>query len=216
METGSLSELIVHLSTEMPLHHFVMVSLIPLMMILGFLFTNQINLKEELRLMSITDELTGLYNRRGFFTLAEQQLKIAKRLNRETLLLSADVDNLKKINDTLGHKEGDLALIATANILRESFRQSDIIARIGGDEFAILQIEKHDTDANILTARLQRNSEIHNTKRDLHNKLSISIGTIRFAPEDTCSIEELLIKADKLMYKHKRSKQKSQTNSFSK
>jgi diguanylate cyclase (GGDEF)-like protein len=216
METGSLSELIVHLSTEMPLHHIVMISLIPLMMILGFLFTNQINLKEELRLMSITDELTGLYNRRGFFTLAEQQLKIAKRLNRETLLLSADVDNLKKINDTLGHKEGDLALIATANILRESFRQSDIIARIGGDEFAILQIEKHDTDANILIARLQRNSEIHNTNRDLHNKLSISIGTIRFAPEDTCSIEELLIKADKLMYKHKRSKQKSKTNSFSK
>lgn len=214
METGSFSDLIVHLRTEMPLHHFVMISLIPLMMILAFLFTKQINLKEQLRILSVTDELTGLYNRRGFFTVAEQQLKMAQRLNRETLLISVDVDELKKINDILGHKEGDSALISTANILRQTFRQSDVIARIGGDEFVILQMEQNDTDSDKVTARLEKNIEIHNKKRNLDNKLSISIGTISFEPKDKYSIEELLVKADKSMYKHKMNKHKSSTGSF--
>ncbi len=164
-------------------------------------------MEEKLYTLSITDELTGLYNRRGFFALAQQQLKMAKRLNREALLLSADMDNLKETNDTLGHKEGDLALIDTANILRESFRESDIIARIGGDEFVVLQIENIDADSNMLTNRLQNNFEIHNTNR--YTKLSISIGIIRCKPECPYSIEELLIEADELMYKHKSNKQKS-------
>jgi len=171
--------------------------------------TERKRMEEKLYALSITDELTGLYNRRGFFALAEQQLKMAKRLKREALLLSADIDNLKDINDTLGHKEGDLALIDTANILRECFRESDIIARIGGDEFVVLQIEKIDADSNMLTNRLQNNLEIHNTNRNSNNKLSISIGIIRCEPDCPYSIEELLIEADKLMYKHKRNKQKS-------
>ena len=95
IETGSFSNLIVHLSTELPLHHFIMILLIPVMMILGYSFTKNYNLREKLRVMSLTDELTGLYNRRGFFALAEQQLKIAKRQKREALLLSADMDDLK-------------------------------------------------------------------------------------------------------------------------
>jgi len=208
-ETGSYSKLIAHLSTEIPLHASIMILLIPLMMILGYLFTKNYTLREKLRVVSMTDELTGLYNRRGFFPLAEQQLKIAKRLNREALLLSADMDNLKNINDTLGHKEGDLALIDTATILRESFRESDIIARIGGDEFVVLQIEEIDADSNMITNRLQNNLEIHNTNRNSNNKLSISVGTIRCEPGCPYSVEELLIEADKLMYKHKRNKQKS-------
>jgi len=208
-ETGSFSNLIVHLSTELPVHHFIMILLIPFMMLMGYLFTKNYTLREKLRVVSMTDELTGLYNRRGFFPLAEQQLKIAKRLNREALLLSADMDNLKNINDTLGHKEGDLALIDTATILRESFRESDIIARIGGDEFVVLQIEEIDADSNMITNRLQNNLEIHNTNRNSNNKLSISVGTIRCEPECPYSVEELLIEADKLMYKHKRNKQKS-------
>jgi diguanylate cyclase (GGDEF)-like protein len=168
--------------------------------------TERYRMDEKLYTLSITDELTGLYNRRGFFALAEQQLKMSKRLKRDALLLSADMDNLKEINDTLGHKEGDLALIDTANILRESFRESDIIARIGGDEFVVLQIENIDVDSNMLTNRLQNNLEIHNTSRN--KKLSVSIGIIRCEPECPYSIEELLIEADKLMYKQKRNKQK--------
>jgi diguanylate cyclase (GGDEF)-like protein len=205
-ETGSFSGLLMHLSMEIPLHHIVMISLIPLMMIIGYLYIKQIALREKLRSISITDELTGLYNRRGFFAMAEQQLKIAKRMNKATLLLSADMDNLKEINDTLGHKEGDVALIDTANILRKSFRESDIIARIGGDEFVVLQIEKADANANTMTNRLQNNLAIYNTNRN--KKLSISAGTFYCEPEFCYSIEELLIEADKLMYRHKKNKQK--------
>ena len=91
--------------------------------------------QEKYRTLSLYDELTQLHNRRGFDVLAEQQLKIANRTRNRTLLLFADVDNMKLINDNFGHQEGDKALIDTANILKKSTRKSDIIARIGGDEF---------------------------------------------------------------------------------
>jgi diguanylate cyclase (GGDEF)-like protein len=209
VETGSFSNLMVHLSAEMPLHHVVMMMVIPLMMILGFLFIRQGNLKEKMRVMSITDELTGLHNRRGFFTLAYQQLKIAKRLNRETLLLSADMDNLKEINDTLGHKEGDRALIDTASILRKTFRESDIIARIGGDEFMVLQIESNDGGSGMVTDRLKKNLEIHNAKNEKNFNLSLSVGTVYYDPEVHHSLDELLVCVDKLMYEQKKHKKKS-------
>jgi len=209
VETGSFSNLIVHLSTEMPLHHFIMIMLIPLMMILGFLFIRQGNLKEKMRVMSITDELTGLHNRRGFFTLAYQQLKIAKRLNRDTLLLSADMDNLKEINDTLGHKAGDRALIDTASILKKTFRESDITARIGGDEFMVLQIESNDGGSGMVTDRLKKNLEIHNAKNEKNFNLSLSVGTVYYDPEVHHSLDELLVCVDKLMYEQKKHKKKS-------
>ncbi|HDK16724.1 MAG TPA: PAS domain S-box protein, partial [Nitrospirae bacterium] len=89
-------------------------------------FTKRHKLEEELRSLSLTDELTGLYNRRGFLTLSSQQLKIANRLNKGVLMLYADLDGMKWINDKFGHKEGDRALIETANILKQVFRESDI------------------------------------------------------------------------------------------
>jgi diguanylate cyclase (GGDEF)-like protein len=89
----------------------------------------------------LTDELTGLYNRRGFFVSAQQQLKLANRYNKGIFIFSADLDDLKIINDNFGHKTGDSALVETANILKKTFRESDIIARIGGDEFVILGME---------------------------------------------------------------------------
>lgn len=96
---------------------------------------------ERLHTISLHDDLTGLYNRRGFFTLAEHLLKLAKRQQEGLFMLYADLDDLKKINDTLGHQKGDWALIDTANLLKETFRESDIIARIGGDEFVVMPIE---------------------------------------------------------------------------
>ncbi len=96
---------------------------------------------EELRNLSLTDELTGLHNRRGFITLSQQQIRQAKRTKKEMLLLFVDLDGLKKINDGFGHSEGDRALFAVAALLRETFRDSDIVARIGGDEFAVLAME---------------------------------------------------------------------------
>lgn len=125
-------------------------------------------LEERLHILSLTDELTGLYNRRGFFTLAEQQLKIANRLKKGPVLLSIDLDDLKWINDTFGHVEGDRALKETAHILRESFRDSDVMARIGGDEFVVLQLVDEDSGAaETLTERLQNNLEVFNAKRSV-------------------------------------------------
>ncbi len=154
----------------------------------------------------VTDELTGIYNRRGFLTVAEQHLKMARRLKKGTLLLSADLDNMKIINDTLGHKEGDLALINIANILKNSFRESDVIGRIGGDEFVVFQIENNESTPKILTERLQKNLELHNEKKDSNHKLSISIGLVRYGSDCTYSLDEMMTDADKLMYEQKMQK----------
>jgi len=160
----------------------------------------------KLQSLSLTDELTGILNRRGFFTLADHQLKLAKRQKQEILLLYADVDNLKKINDTLGHKEGDSALSEVANILKVTYRDSDIIARIGGDEFAVLPVGTSKDKISIITARLQNNLDSYNAKSDSIYKLSLSVGVAAYNPEFIYSIDELLSEADKLMYERKRDK----------
>jgi two-component system cell cycle response regulator len=166
-------------------------------------------LQVELRAMSLVDELTGLYNRRGFLILAQQQLKLAQRIGKEMLLLFADLDNMKQINDTLGHQEGDKALIKIAYILRDTYRKSDIIARIGGDEFVVLAIEASEDKAEILISRLQKNLNNYNTQENLHYKLSISVGISVYDPKSSCSIDELIARADVLMYEQKRNKHKS-------
>jgi diguanylate cyclase (GGDEF)-like protein len=165
--------------------------------------------KEKLRSLSLKDELTGLLNRRGFVALAEQQFKVARRLNKNLVLHSSDMDNLKWINDTLGHREGDAAITVMAETLKKSFRQSDIIARIGGDEFVMLQLEEIDGDSNTSIERLQNNLDLFNAQGNRGYKILISTGTISCEPRCQYSIAELLAKADELMYKNKRSKQKS-------
>lgn len=164
-------------------------------------------MEEELRNLSLVDELTGLHNRRGFLTFAEQHIKIATRMKRELFLFFADLDNMKWINDTLGHSEGDRALIDIAHILKETFRETDIIARMGGDEFAILAIESSKDEA-ILT-RLQDKINSYNAKGGRRYKLSISIGVVCYRPESPCSVYELLSQADKLMYEQKQRKKKN-------
>ncbi|MBI3537269.1 MAG: diguanylate cyclase response regulator [Chloroflexi bacterium] len=163
-------------------------------------------LLEELRAASQFDELTGLSNRRGFLALGRQQLKIAKRVKKQMLLFFADLDNMKWINDSLGHHEGDLALNEMTQILRETFRDSDILARIGGDEFVILAGEAPGTSAETLAFRLQHNLENHNAKPDRPYLLTASVGVAHYDPEQPGSIEELLARADALMYGQKRSK----------
>jgi len=166
-------------------------------------FTRRHQMEEELRAMSLTDELTGLYNRRGFLTLAEQQLKISSRLKKGVLILYADLDGLKKINDRFGHREGDIAIIEVANILKEIFRESDIIARIGGDEFVVFRIKTTDESPEILNARFQKQLKAHNAKRDRDRKLRISIGIVHYSRGCPYSINELLIQADRKMYEEK-------------
>ncbi len=161
-------------------------------------------MEDTLRALLLVDELTGLYNRRGFMTLGRQQLKTAHRLKTAVVMLFADFDNLKRINDTFGHPEGDRALIDVAEVLRMTFRESDIIARIGGDEFVVLALQVANESANAITTRLQKNLQAHNTTRHRRYKLSLSVGIAQYDPEHPCSIEELLVRADRAMYDRKR------------
>jgi diguanylate cyclase (GGDEF)-like protein len=165
-----------------------------------------IKTQEELRRLSITDSLTGLYNRRGFLSLAEQQIKVAKRNRQDIGLIFADLDNLKWINDNLGHKEGDSVLVEVANILKESFRESDVIARIGGDEFVVIAIQARKDSDNVITARLQKNLDRRNTKAVRNYKLSLSIGVVYYDTVQPRTIDELLSAADKLMFEQKQAK----------
>ena len=171
--------------------------------------TERKRMEEELHELSLTDELTGLYNRRGLITLAEHLLRMSDRVKRGFYMLYADLDNLKGINDTFGHREGDLVLMETANILIDNYRDSDIIARIGGDEFVVIPVGTTEDCVEIITARLQKALDIHNKKTNHSYKLSLSFGISYYDPEYPCSIGKLLVKADKLMYEQKRRKKTS-------
>jgi diguanylate cyclase (GGDEF)-like protein len=163
-------------------------------------------LEEQLQTMSLTDELTGLYNRRGFFTLAGQQMKVAERTKKNMLLFFADLDKMKHINDTLGHQEGDNALLDVSLILKEAFRDSDIIGRMGGDEFAILAIDTADETEEVLMKRLRTILDAYN-KPDRKYQLSLSVGIAHYDPVHPSSIDDLMARADTLMYEDKRKKQ---------
>lgn len=159
--------------------------------------------EEALKKLSIVDDLTGLYNRRGFFTFAEQQFKIADRMKKKLYLLYSDLDGLKLINDKYGHAEGDAALIEVANILRKTFRSSDVIARISGDEFVVLAMETLKANPEVLIDRLNKKIEEHNSKRGTDYELSLSTGFSVYDPKNPISIEELMATADKDMYEDK-------------
>jgi two-component system cell cycle response regulator len=161
-------------------------------------------LQDELRSLALIDDLTGLYNRRGFFTLAEHHLKFAERMHKNFYLIFSDIDNLKKINDDFGHLQGDLFLKKAAEILRYSFRDSDIIARIGGDEFVVLIPETTDYNAKSAITRLQENIKKYNKKEK--KNLSLSMGIAKFHPNLKFSLQDLLDKADKHLYEEKKKK----------
>lgn len=166
--------------------------------------TQQKRGEERLLTLSLVDDLTGLYNRRGFMTLAEQELKMANRLKRGMFLLFTDLDELKDINDTYGHQEGDRALIAMASVIKETYRDPDIIARIGGDEFVVLAIEgASESSAENLRIRLNRNLGIFNAREKRRYTLILSMGVVRYDPEHPASIEDLIAEADKRMYEEK-------------
>ncbi|MBI5410345.1 MAG: GGDEF domain-containing protein [Nitrospirae bacterium] len=171
--------------------------------------TERKHMEEQLRSLSLTDELTGIYNRRGVMTLAEHLLKLADRQKKGLFILYADLDNLKKVNDTFGHKEGDLALIETANLLKQNYRDSDIIGRIGGDEFVVIPVGTSSDNVDIITERFYKILAALNTAEDREYDLSISIGIAYYDPEFPCSVDELLTRADKSMYLQKRQRQKA-------
>lgn len=164
-------------------------------------------LERELRYLALTDDLTCLYNRRGFFAAATQQLKLALRNSLTMLLFFCDVDNLKKINDSCGHREGDLALVRAADALEASFRGSDILARLGGDEFAVLALQASGQDESAMLRRLEKCLKKSGTDES-HCDISLSVGVARFDPQQPLSLAELMEEADRNMYQQKRSRPK--------
>jgi len=162
-----------------------------------------VKMQQEIRNLTLRDELTGIYNRRGFFALVEYQFNMAKRSKTGLFMLYADLDNLKIINDTLGHQEGDRALIETADILRNNFRQSDIIARIGGDEFVVFPVGTSADCVDKILGRLEKALEAYNVENNSGYSLSISAGISFYDPELPCTIDDLLAAADRSMYERK-------------
>jgi diguanylate cyclase (GGDEF)-like protein len=158
---------------------------------------------ERLRNLSLTDELTGLNNRRGFMLMANGLLKFSRRAGHPLCLLYIDMDCLKIVNDTFGHAEGDTALTHFAHILTETFRDSDVIARMGGDEFTVLTIDATESSLTTIQARLQSNVDAHNLVSVRGYTLSFSLGIIRVDLNSTFTVEALLAQADTAMYAHK-------------
>jgi diguanylate cyclase (GGDEF)-like protein/PAS domain S-box-containing protein len=163
-------------------------------------------LEDEIRSLSLTDELTGLYNRRGFTLLAEQEVKLAQRMNRAMLLFFGDMDNLKTINDTWGHTQGDQALNEIAAIFKQNFRESDIVARIGGDEFVVLAVDAAKETAKAIANRIQASLNVLNQRKGETYHLAISLGIARYDPEAPCTLGELISQADSLMYLQKQAR----------
>ena len=158
--------------------------------------------ERALRDLSFLDDLTRLYNRRGFLRFAEQQLHLADRAHAASTLVFADLDGLKAINDAHGHDAGDRAIAAVADALRETFRQSDVLGRIGGDEFVVLAVE---SGGEARGARLARLREVLDTKaRRLGIPLGLSIGLVRRLAGSRTGIAAMIAGADARMYEEKR------------
>lgn len=130
-------------------------------------------------------------------------------MGKSALILFADVDGLKETNDQLGHQDGDAALKGTANLLRDSFRSSDIIARLGGDEFAILSVGSIHEGEKAILSRLEGKLARHNGTENRPYTLSLSVGIVAFDPMSPCSINELLDRADEIMYMQKSAKKRN-------
>jgi len=165
-----------------------------------------------LQQLSFNDELTGLLNRRGFLSMAQQQLKIAQREDWQLVLLFADLDSLKNINDNFGHTEGDRALKSIAAVLKKTFRTSDILARLGGDEFIVLALNAPAAGVQTMTSRLQKNLDLHNSQNRYY-QLSLSIGIAQFDPKRVSSLDSMIMEADKALYENKRKKRLTSQNS---
>lgn len=158
----------------------------------------------ELHALSQTDELTGLYNRRAFMTLGDHQIKTARRQKDSVTLAFADLDGLKAINDKCGHMWGDFALKDIATILKNTFRESDVIARIGGDEFAILWISRDPLTTEGLHSRLKAGLDAYSFSQSRPYQLSLSIGFSHYLGGFEESLVDMLFATDQRMYADKR------------
>jgi two-component system cell cycle response regulator len=162
-------------------------------------------MQQELQALALRDELTGLLNRRGFEPIAEQQLRLAEREEADVAVLFLDVDGLKRVNDELGHAMGSRLLIDAADAIRSAIRQSDVPARVGGDEFSVLLMGGRAAADNVIR-RLNDHIERVNAASSASYTLSLSVGTAVSAPGDRRSLSRLMSEADDLMYEDKRAR----------
>jgi len=160
-------------------------------------------LMEELRLLSLLDDLTGLHNRRGFEVLAAHHLRLANRYEKNLLLICADIVDLRSINERLGHHEGDRALVETATALKLNFRTCDILARCGGDEFAVLTSECSPAYAEMMVDRLMANVSRRQDCAGLRFELSITAGSAPYDPTHALPLADLMRQADEDMYRRR-------------
>jgi diguanylate cyclase (GGDEF)-like protein len=158
--------------------------------------------------MSRIDPMTGVTNRRGFFMTIREILKDPVNHGKKAVAIYADMDNLKIVNDEFGHDEGDFAIKTIAKVLSESFRSSDVVGRMGGDEFAAFAIIKQDGHADKIKERIQNSMKAFNDQSDKPYYVNISIGLIEFIIDDTVEIEQVLTKADAELYIEKKEKKK--------
>jgi diguanylate cyclase (GGDEF)-like protein/PAS domain S-box-containing protein len=168
--------------------------------------TERKKMEERLRSLSITDDLTGLYNRRGFLTFADHHIKAAERRKEQSLLILIDLDGLKQINDAFGHNIGDQAIIDAANVIKQTFRNSDVTARVSGDEFVAITSDSDGNGAESIRKRLYENVDAHNAKGMRPYRLSMSMGIASHDPSTNGCLDRLLLKADELMYAEKNKK----------
>ena len=163
-------------------------------------------MKDRLEGLSLTDELTKLNNRRGFLHLAQDRMIVARRDEEKLLLIFADLDGLKQINDNYGHAAGSHVIAAAADILRDSFRQSDVISRWGGDEFVVLLHNTTGDNEEIIVDRLNIKIDAFNSNSGWPYRLSMSFGIMPLDLESRRSLDEMIVEADRLMYDDKRAK----------
>jgi diguanylate cyclase (GGDEF)-like protein len=156
----------------------------------------------EARQLSLTDELTGLRNRRGFFLLAEQELKVARRVGGACTVVFVDIDGLKRINDALGHELGSEMIRDAAAILRSVFAEGDVVGRVGGDEFAVYS-PGSGPGPDVLRARLLAAVETLNANSERPYAVSLSVGGVATRVGQATVLDELLAMADRDMYGHR-------------
>lgn len=170
----------------------------------AFDITERRAFEDKLRVLSMRDDMTGLYNRRGFSLLAEQRLKDSRRSGSALTVVYADVDHLKFVNDAYGHSAGDIALKLCARALQATFRESDIVARLGGDEFVVLA-EADVRELGTLAMLIDRELDRRAARSDLRFPVAMTVGTTHSQPPHPLSLDELLQRADESMYGRKRS-----------
>ena len=160
--------------------------------------------RDQSQQLSVTDILTGLLNRRGFTTMAEKQLSILQRGGKGAFLLFIDMNDFKRLNDNYGHNAGDQALVEAAGILKNTLRNSDLIGRIGGDEFAALAVNgEHPCNQKQIRQRLVENLARWSCRKTVDYELSFSVGFVEYTPDSGLGVYELLSRADLAMYADK-------------